>query len=61
MFTNFRYWMSANLLDAAIWILPDDYTKSRMRMGIGIAADMMIQEIDAYENGEEEFEDETIH
>jgi len=59
MFTNFRYWMSANFLDLALWILPDDYTRSRMRWGIGMAADLMVQEIAAEE--EEEIENETVH
>lgn len=55
MFYKLRYYISATAIDFAIWILPDDYTRSRMKWGIGMAADLMIKEIDSYNEEDEDY------
>lgn len=56
-----RYYLSAVSLDFALWVLPDDYTRSRLQWGIGLAGDLMMKELEAAEDEMEESENETIH
>lgn len=37
--TRTRYYISAELINLAIWILPDEYTKEWMSIGIQVAAE----------------------
>ena len=39
MINRIRYYISAELINLAIWILPDEYTKEWMSIGIQVAAE----------------------
>lgn len=39
MFNKTRYVISAELIRLAIWILPDEYTRQWMEIGIQVAAE----------------------
>lgn len=60
MLDKFRYYMSSQLIEWSINILPDDYTKSRMRMGINIAADIMMKELEEHFTDVDIDEDEYL-
>lgn len=47
-----RYWLSALFIDWGIRLVPDAYPKLRLQMGIGLAVDMMMKEMEDAENGE---------
>ena len=54
-FLYFRYWLSTTIIEFGIRILPDDYTRSRMAMGIQWAADLINRELqieEEYHSGE---------
>ena len=48
--TYFRYWLSAQLIEWGVRMLPDEYTRSRMAMGMQWAADLINKEL-AIEDG----------
>lgn len=60
MLDKFRYYLSSQLIEWSINILPDDYTKSRMRMGVNIAADIMMKELEDYYTDPDIDEDEYL-
>lgn len=41
----FRYWLASYLIELGIRVLPDDYTKSRMALGMQWAADLINKEL----------------
>lgn len=61
--TYFRYWLSAQLIEWGVRILPDEYTRSRMAMGMVWAADLINKELDIEEtnDGEMERPDHPFH
>lgn len=60
MLDKFRYYLSSQLIEWSINILPDDYTKSRMRMGVNIAADIMMKELEEHFTDADIDEDEYL-
>lgn len=47
-----RYYLSAMFIDWGVRLIPDDYPKMRMQLGIGTVVDLMLKELN--ENDSEE-------
>ena len=41
----FRYWLATQLIEWGVRLLPDEYTRSRMALGMQWAADLINQEL----------------
>lgn len=47
-----RYWFAVQLIEWGVKMLPDEYTRSRMAMGMQWAADLINKELQIEEDSE---------
>ena len=60
MLDGWKYWLSATLLDWSIRVLPDDFTRKWMKIGVSIAMEG-IQGNAELSFGDDDDEEETMH